>query len=64
MGEGCTLVRSGDTAAREFKVHGSAATRKRHAHLLAEQNEPGASVRNEAPESVRDGTSEQRKISP
>ncbi|MCK1492191.1 hypothetical protein IVB14_17625 [Bradyrhizobium sp. 180] len=39
------------------------ATRKRHAHRLAEQNEPGDSVRNEAPESVRNGTPEQRKIS-
>jgi hypothetical protein len=38
------------------------ATRKRHAHRLAE-NEPGDSVRNEAPESVRNDTPEQKKIS-
>ena len=38
------------------------ATRKRHAHRLAEQNEPGDSIWNEAPESVRNGTPEQSKI--
>ena len=38
------------------------ATRKRHAHRLAAQNEPGDSVRNEAAESVRNDIPEQRKI--
>ena len=40
------------------------ATRKRHAHRLAsQQNEQGDSVRNGAPESVRNDTPEQKEIS-